>query len=63
MPAPCELGSFVDGVELCAAGPVPLPLFVLAPPPVVEPFFDSPVVAWLAAGPPALELPPALLPD
>jgi hypothetical protein len=31
--------------------------------PVVLPFIDAPVVVLLAAGPPACELPPAVLPD
>jgi len=31
--------------------------------PVVLPFIDAPVVVLVAAGPPACELPPAVLPD
>jgi hypothetical protein len=33
-------------------------VLMFAPPPVVEPLMDSPIVILLAAGPPACELPP-----
>jgi hypothetical protein len=59
--APCVLASFEDGMLLWAAEPV-APFFIVAPPPaVVPPFIESPVVVLLAAGPPAWELPPAVL--
>ena len=40
-----------------------LPLFFICEPvlPVVVPFMELPVVVLLAAGPPACELPPAVL--
>jgi hypothetical protein len=50
-----------EGLELWAAGPV-VSFFIADPPPVGLLFVDSPVVVLLAAGPPACELPPALLP-
>jgi hypothetical protein len=59
--APWLLASPADGAVLPVVVPVD-PFFMAAPPPVVLPFIDSPVVVLLAAGPPAAELPPAVLP-
>ena len=60
--APCVLASFADGMEVPAVvGGAPF-FIAVPPPPVVLPFMASPVVVLLAAGPPALESPPAVLP-
>lgn len=57
------LAFLADGIELLAAPPPVIPFFSAAPlPAVVPPFIESPVVILLAAGPPASELPPAVLP-
>jgi hypothetical protein len=60
--APWLLESTADGVDAPVVIPDPVLFFITAPPPVVLPFMESPVVVLLAAGPPAAELPPAVLP-
>jgi hypothetical protein len=60
VPAPWLLALPGEGAELPVVVPV-APFFIAAPPPVVLPFMESPVVVLLAAGPPAAELPPAVL--
>src|SRR5262245_38004559 len=64
VPAPCVLASLPDGGdEPIGAWPV-VPFFIALPRwlSVVAPFIESPVVVLLAAGPPAVELPPAVFP-
>jgi hypothetical protein len=58
--APWVLASFAEGMELPVVVPV-APFFIAVPPLVVLPFIESPVVVLLAAGPPALLSPPAVL--
>ncbi len=55
--APEVLASRDEGGEAPVVVPV-APFFMAVPPPVGLPFMLSPVVGWLAAGPPAV--PPAL---
>ena len=61
VPAPCVLASFDDGIELPVVAAGAPSFFMAGPPPVVLPFMLSPVVVLDAAGPPAVELPPAAL--